>query len=55
MGGVNHPLSNTVLHLETGIFYTSIADAARSYCIPNSTLKHKLLGRGKNNTNIIKV
>jgi len=55
LGGENHPLSKGVIHTITGIFYASIADAARTYGIPKSTLKHKLLGRGENNTNIIKI
>ena len=55
LGGENNPLSKGVIHTITGIFYTSIADAARTYGIPKSTLKHKLLGRGKNNTNIIRI
>jgi group I intron endonuclease len=44
-----------VLHTELGIFYDSIAFAARIFNINQKTLHNKLSGISKNNTNLILV
>jgi hypothetical protein len=48
-------LSKIVLDLSTGIFYDSCKKAAEAHNIPHSTLKNRLNGYVKNNTNLIYV
>jgi group I intron endonuclease len=44
-----------ILNTETGIFYHGIKEAANAYSINSNTLKNKLGGFKKNNTNLIYV
>ena len=48
-----HSASKLVLCVGTGIFYDSAKDASVIFNIVHSTLKSKLNGRAKNNTNLI--
>lgn len=53
--GFNHHNSKTVLCLNTGVFYGSAKQASEAYEIKYYTLKSKLSGKIKNNTNLIYV
>ena len=44
--------SKIVLDLETGIFYNSAIEASNAKCINLHTLRYKLSGKYKNNTNL---
>lgn len=44
-----------ILNIETGIFYLGSREAALAHCMNEGTLRHKLCGRDKNNTNLIYV
>lgn len=47
--------SKIVLNLDNGIFYDSCKEASITYCFKHTTLKSKLNGTNKNNTNLIYV
>lgn len=42
-----------ILCMETGIFYNSISEAAKSVSMPKQTLGNQLIGRYKNKTSLI--
>lgn len=50
-----HPCSRLVLNLETGIFYSTIKEAALSINMKRTTLNCRLTGQIKNNTSFIYV
>lgn len=50
---LSSPLSKIVLNVQTGIFYNSTEDAAKSIGIGGETLRRKLVGQRKNNTQLI--
>ena len=47
--------SKLLLDVQTGVFYYSVREASNIFKIPYSTLKKKLCGIAKNNTNLIYV
>jgi len=47
---INHKDSKLVINTETGIYYDNIASAARSVCMPSSSLSYRLSGSMKNIT-----
>jgi len=51
--GENNPKARLVLNVETGIFYGTIRDAAKTYSINENKLGEKLKGKKTNNTNFI--
>lgn len=51
----NNPIAKLVLNTETGIFYGCVEDASDTISMKRDTLKQKLNGRRKNNTNFIYV
>ena len=48
-------VSAIVLDNSTGIFYNSILEASIAFGFKYTTLKAKLCGQNKNNTNLIKI
>lgn len=44
-----------ILNIETGIFYHGSREAASVHCMNEGTLRHRLCGRDKNNTNLLYV
>lgn len=50
-----HHLSKLILNQETGIFYDSVKDAAKSINVKRTCLSMRLLGYNKNNTKFIYV
>lgn len=44
-----------ILNIETGIFYFGSKEAADAHCMNAGTLRHRLCGSNKNNTNLIYV
>lgn len=51
--GENHPFSKTLLHLDYGIFYFSINEAADSLGVKRTTLNAQLSGQNKLRYNIL--
>ena len=51
--GKDHPSSKPVINTETGVIYVNIKEAAEKEGYNHSTLKSKLNGNSKNDTNLI--